>query len=73
MSRPISPATTRPADQDNHQDDYDEREQPKAKAPHQPPRVTHPHAVVVDLDDEDPAFDELDDPDSLRYRRAVGE
>ncbi|MBP2321001.1 hypothetical protein JOF56_001386 [Kibdelosporangium banguiense] len=38
-----------------------------------PPRITHPHAVVVDIDDEDPAFDELDDPDSLRYRRAVGE
>jgi hypothetical protein len=38
-----------------------------------PPRITHPHAVVVDLDDEDPAFDELEDPDSLRYRRAVGE
>jgi hypothetical protein len=38
-----------------------------------PPRITHPNAVVVDLDDEDPAFDELDDPDSLRYRRAVGE
>ncbi|GAB3870746.1 hypothetical protein GCM10029964_005810 [Kibdelosporangium lantanae] len=72
QARRLGPATTRPADQDNHQDDYDEREQPKAKAP-QPPRVTHPHAVVVDLDDEDPAFDELDDPDSLRYRRAVGE
>ncbi|ONI90624.1 hypothetical protein ALI144C_02825 [Actinosynnema sp. ALI-1.44] len=39
----------------------------------QPPRITHPHAVVVDIDDEDPAFDELEDPDSLRYRRAVGE
>jgi hypothetical protein len=38
-----------------------------------PPRITHPNAVVVDVDDEDPAFDELDDPDSLRYRRAVGE
>ncbi|WP_084429489.1 divisome protein SepX/GlpR [Kibdelosporangium aridum] len=37
------------------------------------PRITHPHAVVVDIDDEDPAFDELDDLDSLRYRRAVGE
>jgi hypothetical protein len=39
----------------------------------QPPRVTHPNAVVVDIDDEDPVFDELEDPDSLRYRRAVGE
>lgn len=34
----------------------------------------HPHgAVVVDVDDEDPAFDELDEPGSLPYRRAVGE
>nr|WP_042190398.1 gephyrin-like molybdotransferase receptor GlpR [Kibdelosporangium sp. MJ126-NF4]CEL19307.1 PROBABLE CONSERVED TRANSMEMBRANE PROTEIN [Kibdelosporangium sp. MJ126-NF4]CTQ94894.1 PROBABLE CONSERVED TRANSMEMBRANE PROTEIN [Kibdelosporangium sp. MJ126-NF4] len=38
-----------------------------------PPRITHPHAVVVDIDDEDPMFDELEEPDSLRYRRAVGE
>jgi hypothetical protein len=39
----------------------------------QPPRVTHPHAVVVDIDDEDPVFDELEDLGSLRYRRAAGE
>ncbi|WP_026452954.1 divisome protein SepX/GlpR [Saccharomonospora iraqiensis] len=30
-------------------------------------------AVVVDLEDEDPAFHELDDPGHLPYRRAVGE
>jgi type II secretory pathway pseudopilin PulG len=30
-------------------------------------------AVVVDLDDEDPAFHELDDPSRFSYRRAVGE
>jgi hypothetical protein len=30
-------------------------------------------AVVVDLDDEDPAFEELDEPGTGRYRRAVGE
>ncbi|EHY88952.1 divisome protein SepX/GlpR [Saccharomonospora azurea] len=30
-------------------------------------------AVVVDLDDEDPAFHELDDPNRFSYRRAVGE
>ncbi|WP_199431214.1 divisome protein SepX/GlpR [Qaidamihabitans albus] len=30
-------------------------------------------AVVVDLDDEDPAFHELDEPGQLPYRRAVGE
>jgi hypothetical protein len=38
-----------------------------------PPRATHPGAVVVDLDDEDPAFDELDNPGNLPYRRAAGE
>ena len=43
-------------------------------APHTPaPRITHPHAVVVDIDDEDPAFDELEDAESVRYGRAVGE
>jgi hypothetical protein len=30
-------------------------------------------AVVVDLDDEDPAFEELDEPGTGPYRRAVGE
>ncbi|PXY17912.1 hypothetical protein BAY59_35620 [Prauserella coralliicola] len=30
-------------------------------------------AVVVDLEDEDPAFHELDDPGQLPYRRAAGE
>ncbi|WP_033288215.1 gephyrin-like molybdotransferase receptor GlpR [Amycolatopsis jejuensis] len=30
-------------------------------------------AVVVDLDDEDPAFEELDEPTVGPYRRAVGE
>jgi hypothetical protein len=43
-----------------------------------PPQTTyhaphHPGAAVVDLDDEDPAFDELDPPGNLPYRRAVGE
>lgn len=31
------------------------------------------HAVVVDLDDEDPAFHELDQAAATPYRRAVGE
>jgi hypothetical protein len=33
----------------------------------------HPGAVVVDTDDEDPMFAELDEPGALPYRRAVGE
>ncbi|MEV4310737.1 gephyrin-like molybdotransferase receptor GlpR [Actinocrispum sp. NPDC049592] len=60
-------------DYDGDYDHHDERHHPDAPIGHTPPRVTHPHAVVVDIDDEDPAFDELDDPHSLRYRRAVGE
>jgi hypothetical protein len=61
------------------EEDYDTVERPAPVAVsvpvarNEPPRITHPHAVVVDIDDEDPAFDELDDLDSLRYRRAVGE
>ncbi|QQQ77066.1 hypothetical protein IOD16_00395 [Saccharothrix sp. 6-C] len=40
------------------------------------PRFQHqarPGTVVVDLDDEDPLFVELDGPDALPYRRASGE
>jgi hypothetical protein len=29
--------------------------------------------VLVDIDDEDPAFDDLEEPANLPYRRAVGE
>lgn len=32
-----------------------------------------PGTVVVETDDDDPIFDELDQPDVLPYRRAVGE
>lgn len=40
-----------------------------------PPAPVHHHgsAVLVDIDDEDPAFEDLDDPGNLPYRRAVGE
>jgi ABC-type multidrug transport system fused ATPase/permease subunit len=37
------------------------------------PPVYRGNAIVVDIDDEDPAFDDLDDPGNLPYRRAVGE
>lgn len=33
----------------------------------------HPGTVVVEADDEDPMFVDLDEPDVLPYRRAVGE
>ncbi|MFL6140391.1 MAG: gephyrin-like molybdotransferase receptor GlpR [Labedaea sp.] len=42
-------------------------------APLPPPRPTYPGATIVDVDDEDPAFDELDRPANLPYRRAAGE
>jgi hypothetical protein len=38
-----------------------------------PPHTGRPGAIALDIDDEDPAFDELEDPDILPYRRAVGE
>ncbi|MGH3829480.1 MAG: divisome protein SepX/GlpR [Pseudonocardiaceae bacterium] len=37
------------------------------------PSVPHPTAVALDLDDEDPMFDELRPVFQPRYRRAVGE
>jgi hypothetical protein len=37
------------------------------------PPVYRGNAVVVDVDDEDPAFEYLEDPGNLPYRRAVGE
>jgi hypothetical protein len=43
-----------------------------SEGPFTPP-VIRAGAVLVDLDDEDPAFEELDEPGSLPYRRAVGE
>jgi hypothetical protein len=36
-------------------------------------RYHHPGAVVLDTDDEDPMFAELEEPGALPYRRAVGE
>jgi ABC-type multidrug transport system fused ATPase/permease subunit len=37
------------------------------------PPMYRGNAVVVDVDDEDPAFEYLEDPGNLPYRRAVGE
>jgi hypothetical protein len=37
------------------------------------PATHHAGAVLVDVDDEDPAFEELDEPGNSPYRRAVGE
>ncbi|MBC6450244.1 divisome protein SepX/GlpR [Actinokineospora xionganensis] len=56
-------------------DEYDtyEDEDARPTRDYAPTRMAHPSAVVVDIDDEDPWFDELGDPAHLPYRRAVGE
>ncbi|MGH3972335.1 MAG: divisome protein SepX/GlpR [Pseudonocardiaceae bacterium] len=46
-------------------------EEPQARPAASPP--PHPTAVTLDLDDEDPTFDELKPAYEPRYRRAVGE
>lgn len=49
-------------------------EEPAESAPaRQSPPPAHPTAVALDLDDEDPMFDELDPTFEPRYRRAAGE
>jgi hypothetical protein len=78
-----SPQRTAPAppahlDHDAHgpavDDEVDEAIPEPQLAPRQPlTRYVHPGTVVVDTDDEDPMFAELDDPGALPYRRAVGE
>jgi hypothetical protein len=55
---------------------YHEEPGPRERVVDGPPAppVYRGSAVVVDVDDEDPAFDDLEDPGSnLPYRRAVGE
>ena len=51
-------------------------EEPMAPVTYERPMPVHrpqPGTVVVEADDEDPMFDELDEPGILPYRRAVGE
>lgn len=43
------------------------------RKPRPKPRAPRRNTVVVDIDDEDPAFHELDEPGRGAYRRAVGE
>lgn len=64
-----------------HVEDYDvaddraeppkPRREPVRRPPLAPP--VQGNAVVVDVDDEDPEFHELDDPGRLPFRRAAGE
>ncbi|WP_433268137.1 divisome protein SepX/GlpR [Actinosynnema sp. CS-041913] len=73
----LSPVRRRPArpvvDRHDAEDELPEEEE-TGLAPQ--PRFQHhvrPGTVVVDADDEDPMFVELDGPEALPYRRAVGE
>ncbi|HEX3791365.1 MAG TPA: gephyrin-like molybdotransferase receptor GlpR [Pseudonocardiaceae bacterium] len=53
---------------------FEEAPRPPVRRPAPVPAYRlHPGTVVVEADDEDPMFDELDEPDVLPYRRAVGE
>lgn len=54
---------------------YQDEPAPRERVVDEPPvpPVYRGNAVVVDVDDEDPAFDDLDDPGNLPYRRAAGE
>ena len=69
------------ADHADHAEQFEEEYEPEeaigprervSDGPFTPP-VIRAGAVLVDVDDEDPAFEELDEPGSLPYRRAVGE
>jgi hypothetical protein len=57
------------------EDEYEEEPARRERVMDGPPApvMHHGSAVLVDIDDEDPAFDELDEPGNLPYRRAVGE
>jgi len=82
--RPVEPAYAEPelelaeAQEFAEPERFEEEEEPPgprervSDGPYTPP-VVRAGAVVVDVDDEDPAFVELDEPGSLPYRRAVGE
>lgn len=52
---------------------HDEPIKESSARPAATPSVPHPTAVVLDLDDEDPVFDELERAFEPPYRRAVGE
>ncbi|MEU0794857.1 gephyrin-like molybdotransferase receptor GlpR [Amycolatopsis sp. NPDC005961] len=77
VSRPAAPSPS--ADDDEPVEDTEDvdvvepvRREVVERRPSPTSRVRR-SAVVVDLDDEDPAFEELDEPGTGPYRRAVGE
>lgn len=68
-------ARQRFAESEEHEQDAEAEEGGEAEPQHpKAPRLTvHPGTTVVDHDDDDPAFAELDDPDVLPYRHASGQ
>ncbi|MFD2466273.1 divisome protein SepX/GlpR [Amycolatopsis silviterrae] len=77
-SAPEAPASYEPYDSFEEEDEDVEVVAPEVprdiveRKPSPMSRIRR-QAVVVDLDDEDPAFEELDEPGAGPYRRAVGE
>lgn len=71
-------ARRRPMPRREQRDEYEVAEEPRRelvgieRRPSPASRMRG-RAVYVDVDDEDPAFHELDDPGQLPFRRAVGE
>jgi hypothetical protein len=68
-----TPARPTHVEHDAHGPDLDD--EPVATPPARRPvtQHVHPGTVVVETDDEDPMFAELEEPGALPYRRAVGE
>lgn len=71
----LAQSRRRPAPRPAVVDDAEDEVEDESGLPPQPRFEHHvrPGTVVVDADDEDPVFVELDGPEALPYRRAVGE
>ncbi|GHF44661.1 hypothetical protein FHX82_001818 [Amycolatopsis bartoniae] len=78
LARLHNTRTRRPAPRREQRDEYEVDEEPRRelvgieRRPSPASRLRG-RAVVVDVEDEDPAFHELDDPGQLPFRQAVGE
>jgi hypothetical protein len=78
LSRTQAPVARRAPVADVEDDDVDDVREPEPQSvlPQRKPltrQQIRPGTVVVDTDDEDPVFADLDEPGALPYRRAVGE
>ncbi|WP_020670242.1 gephyrin-like molybdotransferase receptor GlpR [Amycolatopsis nigrescens] len=77
-AEPARPGRRAPESDDGHPDDVEvvaesRRELVGSERKPSPTSRLRRQAVVVDLDDEDPAFHELDEPGQQSFRRASGE